>query len=152
MDIISTIKGLSELEKAFRLLPATSQNKAFRPALREGANVVRDAVVENIKSSVGDESTGFLSKNIRTYQLRKYRGMLRAGVRAKRGAVYTSKNDKEGPVRAGLVLGVREYGKDGQAPRPAMREASREKAQKVLDVVTKSIRDRMPKAIEDAKK
>lgn len=152
MDLISQIEGLDSLERTFRNLSKTSQNRAFRPALREGANVVRDATIDNINSSTGDESTGFLAKNIRTYQLRNYRGMLRAGVRARRGAVYRDKTDKDGPVRAGLVLGVYEYGKKGQPPRAPLRKATREKTNEVLNVVSNGVRARMPKAIEDAKR
>lgn len=148
MEISANITGVKEVEKVFRKLPASSQNKAFRPALRKGGYVVRDQARKNVKAVVSNEATGLLERNLRVYSLRKLRGNLRVGVQVKRGLV-----SRKG-VRVGLYAAVLEYGRnDGtQPPRSWIRKAIRETPSKVLQVTKDEVYKRMPDVVRDAKR
>jgi HK97 gp10 family phage protein len=139
------------LDKAFANLPRTTQNKALRPALREGAKVVQQAAIANVQAITGEDSTGTLARNIVVRTYKKFRGMMRAGVQIRKGAVYAGKRDKSGPVRVALVGAVLEYGKKGQPPRSWIRKAAREKTSEAVAAVTRRVNQRMVEAVRDAK-
>lgn len=153
MEMRHNIQGLSKLERTFRNLPRTSQNKVFRPALRAGGNVVRNAASVNVLS-VADKgyATGLLARSIRVYALRQVRGMLRVGIMVRRGLVNTSKIVNGLPVRVGLYASVLEFGKKNQPPRSWMRKAIREQKDAVLTAVVVEVRKRLPSAVNGAKK
>lgn len=147
MAISANITGDKELYRTFSRMPRSSQNKAFRPALRMGATFIRDLASSNVKA-ITDRgySTGLLAKNIRVYSLRKYRGSLRMRVAVRKGAV--AKNG----ARLGLYGSVLDYGKLGQAPRPWMRGAKRNGERQAISITIQEIRRRIDQAVMDAKR
>ncbi len=140
----SKISGQNALYATFRKLPASTQNKAMRPALRKGGTVVAKAVGENIRAQTSDEATGLAARSIKVYSLRKVMGQLRIGVMVKKG-LLTAKG-----VRVGLYVSVLEYGKNNQPPRPSFRKAAREKANEAFAAVEAEAGRRMDSAIMDA--
>lgn len=147
------VTGIKEINKVFKNLPRTTQNRAMRPALRVGGNVVKSAAAVNVQT-VADRgyATGFLARSLRVYALRKYRGMLRVAVMIRRGAVNVKKIVNGAPVRAGLYGSVLEYGKENQAPRSWIRKAAREKTSEVVQAVTTEARKNMVQAVNEAKR
>lgn len=150
IDVFTDIKNL---EKVFRELPRAMQRKAYSRSLRAGASIVRDAAKENVKAITSNEATGTLANNLSVYNLKKYRGWYRVGVRVKKGAVNKKKKDGQGnPVRVGLYGAVLEYGKKGQTPKSWIRKAIRENKDNSLNAISAEMKKRMNEAIEDAKK
>lgn len=127
-------------------MPRSSQNRAFRPALRLGAAFIRDLASSNVKA-ITDRgySTGLLSRNIRVYSMKKYQGSLRMRVAVRKGAI--AKNG----ARLGLYGSVLDYGKLGQAPRPWMRGAKRNGERQAVSITIQEIRKRIADAVKDAK-
>lgn len=146
------ITGIKEVIETFSKLPKSVRNKAMRPALRVGATVIQKAAIANLLSVLSGSSTGLLQRNIRIYNLKKFRGKLRVAVMVKRGLVYPGRIVKGKPVRVGEAAAVLEYGKDDQPPRSWIRKAARESPPKVLSEMTQEARKRMESAINDAKK
>ena len=146
--MVAKIRGLDDVLKTFRQLPISTQNKATGPALRAGANVVKKAAIDNVKSEVSTESTGILAKSIRVYSLKKIRGNLRMGVMIKKGAVNPKKTDRNGPVRVGLYGSVLEY----RPGKSWLRKAARDRTTEVLNVVEKESLARIDAAVKDAQK
>lgn len=151
MAFRSEINGLEEILKKFRNLPRSMQNKALKDALKKGAEVVRKAAKQNVRSIVSSEATGTLEKNIVTSSMKKVRGQLRYAVRIRPKAVNKIKKDKDGnPVRVGLYGAVLEYGKENQPPRSWLRKAARESTQEALEAIGTETRNRINDALEDA--
>lgn len=136
------ITGLYDIDRVFKNLPASTQNKASRPALRAGARVVRDAASTNIQAVVSDEATGLAAKSLRVYSLRRSKGNLRVAVMVKRGVVASN------GARVGLYASVLEY-------RPGMswiRKAIRDKKNEAVDAVTREFNKRLVQAVKDAQR
>lgn len=151
MTISVSMSGVKDVEKVFRNMPKSTQNKVMRQSLRAGAKIVRNAAKENVRALVSDEATGMLARSIAVYSARKKRGMLRFMVMIRRGAVNTKKLVNGAPVRIGLYAAVLEYGKQGQPPRSWIRKAVRDNVQAVLAVVLQESKQRMDDAVKDAK-
>lgn len=153
MDFTVLVQGFESLDKAFANLPRSTQRKAIIPALREGGEVIRQAAEENL-NAVTDSgyATGYAAKNLRVYNLRKYRGAYRVAVQVRRGAVNTKKIVNGEPVRVGLYVSVLEYGKENQPPRSWLRKAKREKESRAINVLTQNLNRGMVEAIQDAKR
>lgn len=141
------ISGLDQLEKTFKKLPKSTQNKALKPALREGAKIVRKAASDNINAIVSDKATGVGARSLSIYTLKVYKGMLRVAVMVRKGAI-----NKVNGARVGLYLSVLEYGKQGQRPRSWIRKAAREKSTEAINKVAQEVSARMEQAVEDAKR
>jgi len=141
------ISGVDELYKTFRQLPAKTQNKAMKPAMREGAKIVKKAAAGNIRAitSESSRSLGLLAKSLAVYQM-KARGFIRMAVSVRKGKV----TDKG--VRVGLYASVLEYGKENQPPRSWIRKAARESTNAVIQKVALEAEKRMNAAIEASKK
>ncbi len=140
-----------QLMDTFKKLPAATQRKAMRPALRKGAGVVRDAARLNLKSITSEHSTGIAAKSVIYYAMKKFRGMLRYGISIRKGTVNPAKRDAQGaPVRVGLYASVLEYGKANQPPRSWLRKAASEKTEAVYNAVAAEANKRMDDAIRDA--
>lgn len=142
MQVSANISGLYNLDKLFKALPASTQNKAARPALRAGARVIRNEASTNIQSVVSDEATGLAARSLRVYSLRKYQGQLRVAVMVKRG-VYASNG-----ARVGLYASVLEY-------RPGMswiRKAARDKKAEAVAAVRSEMSKRINDAVKDAQR
>jgi HK97 gp10 family phage protein len=144
---------MKEVLKTFANMPRTSSGKALRPALRAGGNVVKIAAGVNV-AAVADRgyATGLLRRAIRVYSLRRLRGMLRVGVMVQRGLTNAKKIVNGQPVRVGLYASVLEYGKKNQPPRSWLRKAARESTNATLQTIIKVIKERLPIAVEDAKR
>lgn len=140
------VLGLKEVQETFKRMPAATQRKALRPALRAGANVVKKAAASNVRSITSNEATGLLARSLAVYSLKRFRGNLRMAVMVRKGTV-TSRG-----VRVGLYASVLEYGKENQPPRSWIRKAAREKTREAFNVVAQEIKRRMVAVVEDAKK
>lgn len=145
------ITGIKELQKVFRQLTKSTRRKALRPALLEGAEIIRGMAAANVKSVVSGQSTGVLERSLKVYNYKALRGALRVGVQIKRGLTNKAKVDSTGPVRVGLYGAVLEYGKQGQPPRSWLRKAIREGSQVATDRVRIAAARRMQAAIDEAK-
>lgn len=146
-------RGFEELQRTFANLPRATQTKALRPGLRAGAKVLQKTIIGKIKSGVQDESTGIAAKNISIYSLRVTKsGQIRYAVMVRRGAVNNQKKGKDGkPVRIGLYMSVREYGKEGQPPKPVFRSSAREDVGDVLSATRIEVTKRMGDAVKAAR-
>lgn len=152
MDFNAQFIGLKEIEKTFSKLPGTSR-KVYMRALRSGAKIIRDSAESNLKSiATRGYATGTAEKNIRVYNLRKYRGSYRVGVQVRRESVNTKKIVNGEPVRIGLYASVLEYGKEGQQPQSWIRKAIRENPSSVYYEVARDLRLGMTQAILEAKR
>lgn len=140
------VVGVERLIKTFGNLPNTTQTKALRPAMRIGAGIIRRAAAANVKAITSSEATGLLSKSIRVYNFRRYRGMLRTAVMIQRGLVTTK------GVRVGLYGSVLEYGKAGQPPRSWIRKALSDNVQKVYSTVRSEVIYRIESALVAARR
>lgn len=54
----------ANLDATFRRLPRSTQRKALRPALTEGAKVVQQAAIRNVSLVAEKDVTGTLQRNI----------------------------------------------------------------------------------------
>lgn len=145
MDFSINISGVDATLATLAKLPRSTINKALKPALRKGANVVRKKATANVKALVSSEATGLGENSLRVYNMKKKNGMLRVGVMVKKGL-----KTKEG-VRVGLYMSVLEYGKKDQPPRPYLRPATRSSAGEVLKTVKEDVAANVDKAIAEAK-
>jgi HK97 gp10 family phage protein len=145
MDFSIHTTGLEKTIATLTQLPKSMQKKVLKPALRKGANVVRNKATENVKALVSGDATGLGEKSLRVYNMRNKNGALRVGVMVKRG-LLTPKG-----VRVGLYMSVLEYGKHNQAPKPYMRPAARESVGEVLRVVTEDVKTNTEKAVTEAR-
>lgn len=153
MDFAANVQGIRQLEKMFNQLPKTLARKAYMKSLRKGGALVKRQAENNLRS-VADSgySTGQGEKNIRVYNLRKFKGSYRVGVQIKRGAVNNLKIIKGQPVRMGLYLSVLEYGKENQPPRPWLRKALDQMERESIRVIAEEMNKNMSAAIEEARK
>lgn len=152
MEFSGSLRGISDLDRAFLNLPRATQRRAIIPSLRAGAYVVRDLAVSNLKAVTSGESTGIGEKNIRIYTLKKYKGYYRVSVQVKKGAVNERKIVRGQPVRVGLYLAVLEYGKEGQPPRSWIRKAIREGESSSVSKLTTEMNKRMVDAVREARR
>lgn len=145
------ITGLTEVEKVFLNLPKSTAKKAYKPALRAGAKVIRKLAASNVKSIVSNDSTHTLERGLAVYILKPVNGNYRAAVMVRRGLVNKLKIVNGQPVRVGLYASVLEYGKEGQPPRSWIRKAAREGTEAALSAITTEMDKRMEDAVKDAK-
>jgi len=144
------ITGVDKVVKALSKLGASTRKKSVSPSLRLAARPVRDQVIANIKSGLTDISTHTLERNIviRSGSTRKSRpGTVRIVVVIK-GKTLNPKNNQ----RVGLYGSVREYGKEGQPPKPAFRPAVSQKASEAINIFLTGAKLRLDEAVEDAKR
>lgn len=145
-------QGANDLEYAMKNLPASLRNNALRPALREGAQVVKVKAVQNLKRLIkGDRSTGLLERSVIVRTLRMKNRNLRVAVALAPQRTYAT------GARVGLVGSVfelgRQKGKGGvQKPNPWLRPAQRESRSEVYNVILRSAGRRLNLAIEKAKR
>lgn len=152
MEFDGKLSGIADLDKAFRNLPGSTRRKANMQALRAGAAVVRNMAEANVRDVTSSEATGYLAKNIRVYNYKKYRGNYRVAVQVRRRAVNNKKLVKGLPVRVGLYAAVLEYGKKNQPPRSWIRKAIREGKDAAVNALTREMNKRMVDAVQDAKR
>lgn len=147
MEFVFDVASVKQIEKRFRALPRSVQNKAIRPAVREGAKVIKAGVVRQIKSSLADSelSHGLMERSVIIRPLKMKRGNIRVVV------AYGKGKSKKG-VRVGLYASVREYGKRGQAPNPTMRTGARDAGPAAVAKVISVSYSKMSAAVEDAKR
>lgn len=144
MTIEAKVLGVADIDKVFKALPITTQNKASRPALRKGGTVIRNMASANVKAITSEEATGLLARSLRVYTFKRYKGNLRVGVQVKRGLV--AKNG----ARVGLYGAVLEYGKEGQPPRSWIRKAIREGVTAANQAVLTEFNKRLVEAVRSA--
>lgn len=154
MEVKTSVKGLRETEEAMRKLPQKYRTIAGQSALIAGAQIIRKAASENVKSitSASKVATGTLANGIRVYRMKKKRGMLRVGVMVQKGLVNKKKIVKGEPVRVGLYASVLEYGKANQPPRSWLRSAADSNAQAAFSEVKGVLAKKLNEAVERAKK
>jgi HK97 gp10 family phage protein len=143
---VSANVDISQVLKSFRNLPRTTQNRAMRPAMRKGAQVVLEAAKGNILEVTSNEATGLLSRSLRVYNFRKYKGMLRTAVMIRRG-LFSNRG-----TRVGLYGSVLEYGKANQPPRSWIRRAVRTAYGNAVQAVLAEAAVRMDAAVKEARK
>ena len=122
-------------------------DKAAAEVLRAGAEVVRAAVIQSLKSVIGrdlkekERSSGQLLSSFGISPVRAGTDFdydIKVGVRPERAAnVYRKKRGgKSKPLTNGALAGILEHGKVGQAPRPFMKPAeiaSKDEAIKAME-------------------
>lgn len=147
---LTNFKGGKELQDMLNTLPAKLERNVMRSALRQGANVIRDAARDNI-----NDRSGALSKSVRV-RTRARRGEVTATVTAgSKDAYYahmvefgTSPHDI--PAADGSALDVAGNPRanvehPGAAPHPFMRPAIDEKQGEAIRAVGEQIRKRLTK-------
>ena len=77
IEVTSAVRGLDELKRKLAELPIKAEKKVLRAAMRQAANVIRDAV-----RSKAPRKTSLLQKKITTVSARAKRGTIRVQVRA----------------------------------------------------------------------
>lgn len=145
MNFSGKITGVSATLLALGALPNAVRNKVARPALREGAKVVKKQASLNVKSQVSDEATGLLAKSFVVKSLKMRNKNIRVAV------AISNKISIKG-VRAGLYGSVFELGKEDQEPRPSLRPALRETQGETNAAIVRVAKLRLPAAIEAAKR
>jgi HK97 gp10 family phage protein len=147
MDIMARITGAAEIEKALGNLTRVMTNRALRPALREGAKIVKDKAGSNVEKLANKGyATGLLAKSYVVRSLKMKNKMLRMAVAIKPNI----KSLKD--VRVGLYGSVFELGKEGQAPQPALRVAQAETKSQVKSTVIAESAKRLKAAVAEARK
>lgn len=135
-------------------LPRAMENRALRPALRAGGNVVKLQAIANVKRlAVGGYSKGLLARSIVLRAARQKKGQLRLLV-----AIAPTVKSAAG-VRVGLYGSVFELGRQAghggnrntQKPQPYLRPAAKQSATKVYSVVTTIGRNNLAAAVEQAR-
>lgn len=149
MDFTANI-DTRDVENVLKRLPGATRRKAVMPSLRAGGKVIKEKAESNVKSVTSGDSTGILSKNIRVYNYKKYRGSYRVGVQIKRGAVNSRKLIKGEPVRVGLYGSVLEYREGGKYS--WLRKAARESQGEAYAEIKNELAKRIPAVISEAKK
>ena len=81
MSEFTYVKGLSELQVFLEQFPAKMEANIMRAALRQGANVVRDAARQNLAANSSVKS-GFLRDSLRVRTGKKKSGVVYASVKA----------------------------------------------------------------------
>lgn len=152
MQFATEIQGIRQLESTFGNLPRTSR-RIYMTSLRAGGSLVRKKAENNLKAvATAGYATGTAEKNIRVYNLRKYKGNYRVGVQIRRGAVNKKKIVNGSPVRIGLYASVLEYGKKNQPPRSWIRKAIRESGPEVYVAVAREFRIGLTQALQQARR
>lgn len=153
MQLDVNILGAEQIQRVLGSLPRTTARKIIMPALRAGAVPVTKQAIFNVRALANKGyATGELEKNIRAYNLKKYRGQYRVGIQVKRKSVNRTKIVNGQPVRIGLYAAVLEYGKENQAPQSWIRSALRSRDVDAYNAVLNYFRKNIYKAVEDAKK
>lgn len=145
MQVVSSISGNQAVIEAMKKLPRGVRNRAVRPALRAGAQVVKKQASSNIKGVVSERATGLLERSVVVRTLRQKGQTLRVAIALARGV------SRKG-VRIGLYGSVLEHGKENQIPRPYLRPAIQQTRAQVQSVVAQEARKRLEAAVEDAKR
>lgn len=145
MDITNTIANMDSTLRAMANLPRGLRNKALRPALRKGAQVVQAAAIRNVKQ-VADKgySKGVLSRSVVIRTLRTRNSTLRVAV-----TISPNKVSKAG-VRVGLYGSVLEHGKKNQRPQPWLRPAAAQNERKAYETMRFEAARNLEKAIKEA--
>lgn len=142
----------SNLDATFRQLPISTQRKALRPALTEGAKVIQRAAKQNVAAVASKDVTGTLQRNIVVRAAKNSRGRLRRVVQIRPQATHPTKRDRNGPVRVAVYGAVLEYGKKNQPPRSWIRKAIRENESAAIEAVRREASIRMTAAVADARR
>lgn len=146
MNFSAKILGVSQINRALAALPTAMRNKALRPALREGAKVVKNQSVANLRALLSGESSGTLEKSLTVKMLRQRNKVLRVAV------VIANRLTPDG-IRAGLAGSIFELGDNkDQPPRSYMRTGLRQSQQRAMGVVFFNARKRLNAAVIAARK
>lgn len=147
MFIEYTEQGFDKVLKAMDKMPRSMRNKALRPALRKGAQVVRARAAANVKQvATQGYATGLLSRSIVVRQMRTRNGVLRVAV-----TIAPQKVSRKG-VRVGLYGSVLEHGKSDQRPAPWLRPAAKQSQGQAYSVIKAEASRNLVISIEDAKR
>lgn len=158
------IHGVDVVKDVLSRLPKTMQNKTLRPAMKKAMRVVKKKAEENLDSVLSGNSTGLLRRSLRIYAFKSRRGQLRTAVMVKKGLIYPNKFDtalrgKKGrkrtvsePRRVGMVAGILNWGRPGQAPRFWLTKAARESVRPLYEALRQEIKNQLEKTINAVKK
>lgn len=144
------LKGLDELRRKLRGIPADLEKKGFRSAMRKAANIVRDAAVANANAIDEPETKENIAKNItvkfspRAYKRNKdimFRIGVLGGAKESKAADPTKKGGNTTHWR------YVELGTSKVKSRAFMLPALRESAGKVLDESVTEISLAIDKAV-----
>lgn len=146
---LSNIKGGRELQEVLNTLPAKVEKNIMRAALRQGANIIRDAAREK-----APKDTGALRKSIKVSTTGK-RGEVIARIRAGDNKAYYAHMVEYGTAPHSITVGqdgtalavpgnpVRSVNHPGAAPKPYMRPAIDENVEAATRRVGEVIRQRL---------
>lgn len=134
------VNGLAEIERKLKLLPERIGNNAMRRALRNGANVIRDAVRANAKRIDDPETREAIYKNIavagggRRRERQAGGVMMRVGVR---GGARPLKKGADTGLPGGNTTHWRfvEFGTSEARAQPFMRPAAASSANAAYQAV-----------------
>lgn len=144
------LKGLDELRRKLRGIPADLEKKGFRSAMRKAANIVRDAAVANANAIDDPATKESIAKNImvkfspRAYKRNKdimFRVGVTGGAKEKKGLEPANKGGNTTHWR------YLELGTNKARARAFMLPALRESAAKVLDESVAEISKAIDKAV-----
>lgn len=144
MDFSAKIGGTKQVDLALSVLTAAMRNKALRPAMREGAKIIKSQAVENLKALLSGESSGTLEKSLVVRSLRMRNKNLRV-------AVALGNRLSPAGVRVGLYGSVFELGKVNQEPKSYLRTGAKQARSRAVDAVTAGARKRLNAAVAAAK-
>lgn len=151
MDFQVKMTGTDQILKNLGALPERVGRNAMRRALRKGANVIRDAARVNAQRLDDNLTRENIAKNIvtqgggRKFEKREGGPAMRVGVlggaKSKRGGgTYAVGGSKANPGGDTWYWRFLEFGADQMdGPRPFMRTAMNEGAQKCFPVITEAM-------------
>lgn len=162
MELKVTVKGFEDLLYAMAELPNGMRNAAMRPALVQGALLVRKKAAENVANVAnGGQSTGLLARSVVVRSLKTKNQTLRVAVAVNPKAVSRHTTYRGEAAKVGMYASVLEFGRveggganggnrNSQPPRPWLKPALKANSVQVYNIVRKVASQNMPKAIAES--
>lgn len=164
MEMKFNTSGIDDLFHAMGELPNGMRNAALRPALIQGAQLVREKAAQNVVSVANaGHATGLLAKSVVVRSLRTKNKTLRIAVAVNPKAVSRYTTYRGAPARVGMYASVLEFGRveggganggnrNSQPPRPWLKPALKANANQVYSVVRQVAAQNLNKAIAESLK
>lgn len=164
MEMKFTTLGIDDLFHAMNELPNGMRNAALRPALIQGAQVVRKKAAENVEQvATAGHATGLLSRSIVVRTLKTKNKTLRVAVAVNPKAVSRNTNYRGEPAKVGMYASVLEFGRvaggganggnrNSQPPRPWLKPALKANSNQVYSIVRQVAAQNLDQAIAESLK
>lgn len=161
------IKGLDAVLRKMRMLAPELQKKGLRAAVRKGANVVKNAAIQNAKRIDDPATAKSIAKNIAVQYASKtsrriggvaFRVGVRGGARqyantkdnvrkGRAGSTYKTAGSKANPGGDTFYWRFVEFGTSHSKAQPFLRPALADNVEKVVDTIVSSLNIEIDKII-----